>query len=275
MNKLPIYQKIDSKSTSHLNSDIVQNVIFKETNNKLQHIQIGNNIITVAGSGSGGESQSELFDRQDLTLSPLGGLPAGSSVFGKTVKQVLEDALYPYQTPSVSFSINPPVYIYENGSGIFNITFIVDIDKKSNIIDNIKIYNDTLLLHTITENVAEGGNFTYEYKCDITSSTVLKVVVDDGKNEIIVSKNITFTGKSYYGYIDEDVDINDQLIKTLQHNKLLPNRNATYDNISINNKKIVYAYPTSYGNLTSILDINGFNYIGSYELILLDRKSVV
>ena len=68
-----------------------------------------------SNSGSGGTGTSEKFDRSDLTAVTVGGLNAGSSVKDKTVKDVLENILFPYQKPVVSFTISPKS-LYKYGS---------------------------------------------------------------------------------------------------------------------------------------------------------------
>ena len=214
------------------------------------------------GGGSGG---SEVFDRTDLTAVTVGGLNSGSSVKNKTTKEVLESILFPYQKPTVSFSISPNTTVYESGTAVSSIKFTISATKKSDVIQSIKVYDGSTLLTTITSGVANGGTFTYTYSCNITSNTTLKVEVSDGTSTVSATKNITFANKSYYGFVADGTTVNETVIKALQNNVLKTSKALNYTGINCTDSKIVYAYPQNQGLLSSILDGSGFDYIDSYD----------
>ena len=214
------------------------------------------------GSGSG---SSEVFDRTDLTAVTVGGLNSGSSVKNKTTKEVLESILFPYQKPTVSFSILPNTTVYESGTTVSSIKFIISATKKSDIIQSIKVYDGSTLLTTITSGVANGGTFTYTYSCNITINTTLKVEVSDGTSTVSATKSITFANKSYYGFVADETTVNETVIKALQNNVLKTSKALNYTGINCTDSKIVYAYPQNQGLLSSILDGSGFDYIDSYD----------
>ena len=214
------------------------------------------------GSGSGG---SDKFTRDDLTAVTVGGLNSGSSVKNKTTKEVLESILFPYQKPTVSFSISPNTTVYESGTTVSSIKFTISATKKSDIIQSIKVYDGSTLLTTITSGVASGGTFTYTYSCNITSNTTLKVEVSDGTSTVSATKNITFANKSYYGFVADGTTVNETVIKALQNNVLKTSKALNYTGINCTDSKIVYAYPQNQGLLSSILDGSGFDYIDSYD----------
>ena len=224
--------------------------------------------------GGGGSGGSEVFDRDDLTVVTVGGLNAGSSVKDKTTKEVLEEILFPYQKPTVSFTISPSTTTYAVGDTISSITFTINAGKKSKDIQSIKIYDGSTLLTTITSGVANGGTFTYNYACNITANTTLKVEVADDTSTIFATKNITFTYKSYYGFVADGTTVDETVVKGLQKNVLKTSRALTYSGITCTNSKIVYAYPQSQGLLSSILDGNGFDYLGSYNYSVISVDGV-
>lgn len=212
----------------------------------------------------GGES-SDKFTRDDLTAVTVGGLNSGSSVKNKTTKEVLESILFPYQKPTVSFSISPNTTVYESGTAVSSIKFTISATKKSDSIQSIKVYDGSTLLTTITSGVASGGTFTYTYSCNITSNTTLKVEVSDGTSTVSATKNITFANKSYYGFVADGTTVNETVIKALQNNVLKTSKALNYTGINCTDSKIVYAYPQNQGLLNSILDGSGFDYIDSYD----------
>ena len=224
------------------------------------------------GGGAGGGS--EVFDRDDLTVVTVGGLNAGSSVKDKTTKEVLEEILFPYQKPTVSFTISPSTTTYAVGDTISSIKFTINAGKKSKDIQSIKIYDGSTLLTTITSGVANGGTFTYNYACNITANTTLKVEVADDTSTVFATKNITFTHKSYYGFVADGTTVDETAVKGLQKNVLKTSKALTYSGITCTNSKIVYAYPQSQGLLGSILDGNGFDYLGSYNYSVISVDGV-
>ena len=212
-------------------------------------------------SAAGGDK----ITREDTTTVKVGGLDAGSSVKDKSVADILESILFPYQKPEVSISINPAATIYEIGATVSSITFSITATKKSKDITSIKIYDGTQLINTITDDVANGGTFSYTYSCNITTNTSLKVEVTDGTSTASAVEGIVFTNRSYYGFVANDATVDDVAVKALQNNSLKTTKALTYSGITCSFSKLVYAYPKSFGTLKSILDNNGFDYISSYE----------
>lgn len=206
----------------------------------------------------------EKFIRKDLTLVTVGGLSAGSSIYNKTVNEVIEEMLYPYQKPTVSFSISPNTTVYESGNTVLSIEFTITATKKSKDIKSIEIYDGSTLVTTIVSDVSNGGTFKYTYACNISTNTVLKVSISDGTSTVSASKNITFANRSYYGYIADGTSIDEAAITALQNSTVKTAKALNYGGISCTNSKIVYAYPQSFGLLTNITDDNGFGYIDSY-----------
>lgn len=267
--KLTFNDLTDEEKSSLKGADGVSPIITENVNNtddiyRLDITTDTGTIITpnLKGGGTGG---SEVFDRTDLTAVTVGGLNSGSSVKNKTTKEVLESILFPYQKPTVSFSISPNTTVYESGTAVSSIKFTISATKKSNDIQSIKVYDGSTLLTTITNSVASGGTFTYTYSCNITSNTTLKVEVSDGTSTVSATKNITFANKSYYGFVANGTTVNETVIKALQNNVLKTSKTLNYTGINCTDSKIVYAYPQNQGLLSSILDGSGFDYIDSYD----------
>lgn len=222
----------------------------------------------------GGSGDSEVFDRTDLTAVTVGGLNSGSSVKNKTTKEVLESILFPYQKPTVSFSISPNTTVYESGTAVSSIKFTISATKKSDIIQSIKVYDGSTLLTTITSGVASGGTFTYTYSCNIRSNTTLKVEVSDGTSTVSATKNITFVSPYYYGVSSNDLNsiTSADILSMTKDVTAKGNKNYKF---TCNNEYCVFIYPKSYGLLSSILDSNNFENLYSWENgeIIIDSTS--
>ena len=87
---------------------------------------------------------------------------------------------------------------------------------------------------------------------------------------------LSFYYPYYYGVIDADIEITEELIKGLTKQVVAKgNKSYTYNP---NYQRMVIAYPKSYGVLKSILDPNGFEQINSFSctelsIVGLDKTS--
>lgn len=123
------------------------------------------------------------------------------------------------------------------------------IDPDSQSINNESIAND---LKTITyDNVTTNTdyNITVEYN-GLTASDI---------------KKVEFVNPSYFGVLNVDMDITENNIKTLTE-VIKKTRSYSSPVLTLNNQKTCYAYPKAFGNLTSIKDLNSFEYFNSYNL---------
>ena len=126
---------------------------------------------------------------------------------------------------------------------------------------SIETYSDTLTL-THGENVTYTATVTYgdgAIKNTLLGVPYPSTSIKSGS----LSKSITITGYaiSYYGVVTNATFDGTTGLTT----KL---RTTKSDTITVNltNQRVVYMYPKSFGNLTSIKDANGFDYINSYTL---------
>lgn len=199
----------------------------------------------------------------------LGGINEGDVFVETPIQDVMHKLLHPYVRPIVSFSISPSKTLYNAVTEtVSKITMSTTVTKKSDYIKSIKFYVGNDLVHEVTDDVTKGGSFSYVYEptTPINSNTTFKVVVNDGINDVQGSVSISFVGASYYGIVAPTIDgtnITDTIIKGLNTN-LKSSRGFTYNNINMNYSKILYAYPKSFGNLSSIKDANNISYTNSY-----------
>lgn len=194
------------------------------------------------------------------SVTPGKTYPAGSEF-----QDILKDILTQYTPPAVTFTINPNTSLYDIVSDSVNqVTMNAVITKKTSDVSKLEFFVNDTLVHTVDTNISNGGTFLYTYNpaTPIKTDTKFKVVVTDVKNGSSNStKNIKFVAKSYYGIVDANIGApTESIVKTL-NTKLKDTKNLTYDGITTDWGKVCYAYPTSFGNLTSIKDmINNLNY---------------
>lgn len=186
---------------------------------------------------------------------------------GTPLEEIIRDMLTEEIPPVVSITLSPSGTLYDVvNDSISSLTINATVTKKTYDIASIKYYvNDTLVKENT--NCANGGSYPYIYNTTINSTTVIKVVVEDVEGlKNTVTKTITFVGRSYYGYIEPDVEITESVIKTLQNNVLQNTKTLTYSGITCAYHKVVYCYDKAFGELSTIVDpINNFSYTNSFE----------
>ncbi len=228
---------------------------------------------------------NNLFSTNMLTSSSLGGISAGTNLNNMSIQDILTKLFYPYVPPSVSASIiyNPIENLYEFGQTIIITQIKAIVTKKSENLTNIKFYQNGLEINEITNSVSDGGTFTYTFSTPIIITSPInadyfqtKVIDSSGK---IVSANTTslnFCYPYYYGLINVEDKITEDLIKGLE--KRIEKKGTKSYTYNPNYQRMVIAYPQTYGMLKSILDKNGFEQINSFScneisIIGLDKTS--
>lgn len=97
---------------------------------------------------------------------------------------------------------------------------------------------------------------------NVTVNTTYTVkAVKDGIT-ITGSTSVTFVNPNYFGPVDSTFSATEENIKALT--KIIKGTRSYTGNTTLNNQKVCYAYPKSFGALTSIKDANNFEYLSSY-----------
>ena len=204
----------------------------------------------------------------DDTYSKVAEVNVGGVRVGDTVDPTLSEALdkilsAPFQDLSYSYSIN--YSLVEKGLS-------VTPTSTWNIIPNDDTVTDVSILRNNVEESNQGTtlsgpylhldsiNFSSStsertYKIDITST-------DAGLNS--TSRSVTFVAPTYSGVLDI-ANVDETNIKTLT--KYVRSR-ATQNNISFSPvlQRYIYAYPKSFGLLSSIKDPNNFEVIDTFNV---------
>lgn len=172
--------------------------------------------------------------------------------------------------PKIELSLNPTQSIYNVGETINSVVIDYNITLGNENITKVEVYKNDVLISTITQNIVNGVN-TFVDGSVVNSDAEYKVVIYDKYNTIKSnSKKYYFVNDYYFGVANENTTINETFIKTLTSLKdvkqnLIKEFNST-------NQKIIFAYPTTYGDLLEILH-NDVDYIKSFDknVILVDN----
>ena len=210
----------------------------------------------------------DVFHTDITTVNALGGIGAGANLDGMTTHEILNTLLFPY----VAFvlgntSRSAAAATLENGATQTLNSASINITKKSKPITSVKLLNGSTVLGEKTgDEVAAGGTITFS-NLGITVSKSnnpnLKFTVTDGTTS--TDKNVgasTFVYPYYMGECAADATIDETLIESLTK-KVESKGNKTVTH-SVENGRMIIAYPKAHGVLKSILDPNNFETIGDY-----------
>ena len=184
---------------------------------------------------------------------------------GTQMEEILKDILTQYVLPSVRLDIQPSSTLYDVvNDTVSEITMNATITKGTGAVAKVEFYVDDVLVNTVDTSVADGGLFNYVYRpaTPINADTILKVVATDDKDgSANAKKTIKFVAKSYYGIIDASIGAPTEAVIKTMNGVLKDTKNYVYDGITTDWGKVCYAYPSSFGNLSSIKDmVNNLNY---------------
>ena len=162
---------------------------------------------------------------------------------------------------SKTYDISISTTFAQNDAG--NVTGYKVYKNNSVIFENSSISN-----YTDTITMQHGESVTYKTEVSYADGPIKNTMLgipypstSIKSGSIISSGTIKAYALSYYGVIDGSEFVNTNGLTS----ELRTSKSNTIT-ISLTNQRIIYMYPKSFGNLTSIKDANNFDYINSYTL---------
>lgn len=231
-------------------------------------------------------------DEFDLLSRDGGGDPIwrkitaiGYSIrYGVTVNltgvQAIVDYIFnlTYTAPTISLGASGSGTIREKGESVSSTTLSATIGKTSNDIGEVRFYDTTpTLLDTQVAGgaIPNGGVSTYNYATPFTDTKSFFARVDDilsGGNQTIGTQSNTVTFTFVYPYYVGAGAVGLSAANVALLTKLKIVSTATVARTGANTisatagQTIFFAYPASYGALTSILDASNFETISGWTL---------
>ena len=163
-----------------------------------------------------------------------------------------------------------PIFMQNDAGSIKNVTI-----KKDGVVvyesTELKNYEDTITLNHQEKAVYE---VTVQYNDGAIKKDPSGNPYPDNIKAGSLTQKVTIQGvaNSYYGVIgDKPFEISDIETFTSIENST-KGYTVTY---MLDDQKSVYMYPKSFGDLTSIKDVNNFDYINSYTLSTITFEEIV
>lgn len=124
---------------------------------------------------------------------------------------------------------------------------------------------------SLTDCTVETSDTSYTYNKTISDTKTFTLSVTDSKNNVRSSSiTFTFVYPFYYGTFTNsltEADIKNEVkLVELKNNKTLT--------LTYNDMKVFYAYPKAYGELKSIKDGNGFEYLNDFNKEEMNINSI-
>lgn len=195
----------------------------------------------------------------------VGGIPSGATIAKDTTLTQLAKRMFVKETaPSVTFAASGSG-IKEVGTSVTPTLTLTITGTGTGTPTSIEFYSGSTLLDT-QSYVAGTNTYTYTMESAITATTTVKGVLrykksDNTDGSVEKTAAYTFVMASYSGAVTAAPTDKAGIIALTKNVK---NTKALTVTFNLSNQRSCYAYPASFGNLSSIKDANNFEYISSY-----------
>ena len=221
--------------------------------------------ISVAGGGAAGGDVADF-----VSNTVVGAIPKNTDLTGKTSMEILKMALVSYVNPSATVSYSQPNTVLKKGQ-TFDLTITVSgIVKGTNDVAELILIQDGTVLETIPY-VAGTNSYEFSPITGINADCSFQIKVGDTQGkQYSTTKSYSFVDPYYIGATD-DIPTADTVVTLTEIVEAKSNKTKK---VNAADQYVVYAYPASYGSLSSIIDGNGFENLTDYTKISLTINGV-
>lgn len=205
-----------------------------------------------------------------VTNVSCSGLNSGVDLTGMTALEILKKITRKYTNANATVTWSETNTLFEKGTNINLDVSVSNFVSGDYSPSKISLYRGSTLL----EEKTASGTVTFSTVNNITTDTTFTVKLTDANNVVtsISTKTYEFISASYTGLVSAIPTVSADITALTK----LVRKKAPYTNTyAPSNEYIVYAYPQSYGNLTSVIDGNGFENLQEYALSTITINSVV
>lgn len=205
---------------------------------------------------------------EDITSNTDCGAAPANTKFdeGLSFTEFAKKILIKEIAPTVTFSATNSGLKEVGTSVTSTMTLTVTAQGSASALTEVEFYVAGTLVNTAA--YAGSNTFTYTHPTAITTNTDVKAILKYAKSDgsaatVTKTANYKFVKASYYGIAPATGAVTDVMVKAMTKD-IRDVKGKTVTNITTNFERIVFAYPASFGNLTSIKDGNGFSNFDSY-----------
>ena len=167
---------------------------------------------------------------------------------------------FTYVAPLISLSVSPSASLREKGSTVGTVSMTATITKKSDDITDVTHYRNGVLVHTEAAPNPSGGPETYVDSTPFSDNMSFYSRVVAG-GAYVQSNTVTypFVYPFFWGAGAQDLSV-----ASIGGKQIVNKGTRTPSFVGSAGEVLYYAYPASYGDLSKIEDVNGFDVTGAF-----------
>lgn len=212
-----------------------------------------------------------LYNRSSPTTLTVGGITSGSAIVGLTWQEIVEDLLVPYISPSfATFTISGVSTTIEVGDSIsgsknFTWTFNTGSNVASNTVDIADLTTPATLYTNISNTPPQAYNFTPSIRKTTATSHSWRGSATNTQSTSFNSSSFTVSWqhKRYWGWCPDSTPSDAEILAVSDELSTSRAKSAFTATVSGSDRNIFYAYPASFGDLTS-LTVGGFESLSAF-----------
>lgn len=219
------------------------------------------------------------FTDERKTLVEIGGIKLGSSFLNVPVSEIIRQILYPYLPPLVSVEV-PSIFLERNHVNDIEILFKYSLTKRSLNIKSttIKVSNSKT---SILTKMGPQLSFDGMSSLDVEDSIVIgadKILSDkengefninissfDGEHSSSEDISVNFVYPYYSGISSEDISDSKSLNSNISNFEKSIKGRENQEFLISGNGHVYLAYPSEYGELSDITDLNDDSVIKNFD----------
>jgi hypothetical protein len=175
-----------------------------------------------------------------------------------------------YTAPTISLTASGSSTVREKGTAVTSSNLSATVTKLSDPIAAVRFYKASTLINTVASPNPAGGVETYAWSGSFSDTETFKAEVDDngdtGGPTTVTSNIVTFTYVYPYYYGAGAVGLTPAQVAGLTKDTIVSTASKTVSFTATAGQVFYFAYPATYGALTSILDQNGFETFSDWTL---------
>lgn len=214
--------------------------------------------------------------KDDPTTVDVGGIKAGfqTPADGINVGDFLYQMTHPFVYPNLSLTLTPPAGVYEKNTTLTFSKVVVNSTagtKPAFEKEEPKIYvNNSEVTTTDTTSVTQDKmtyvrEFATPKTIPGTSDVTVRAEIKVNDKALKAETAYKFVYPMYIGSIEAAIVSSFQNDLFISNNKLVVEKSNQLTTYNHDNKLTAFAYPATYGNLSKIVDQNGFDISGSFS----------
>ena len=203
------------------------------------------------------------YSNVEPTELGVGGILPGTHLGGKTLDAILNKMFFNTAPPVISIQTSPDSGVREIGEVVGSVLFTIDITKGQNPITSVKVYKDANLIYTGVVTDTPVLHYGFTYSTSFNTNCVFRVEVMDSDCTFNKEVSFKFVAPIYMGKLAKNLLIN-QINITTNLTEMLVDQDTPIkisNILTTDDERILFAYPSSLGNLQSIMDENDWNLL--------------